>query len=193
MNVPKIIRCVTNESRVVGCDAHEDLLTVGKEYMALKYNDYNGYYIECDDGCKRWWFPDRFEDVPPYHIEKKEDIPMTKQTGQKWDNGKTDPDLLYDGVPLAIRTVIAVLDYGQAKYGQPHGWKEVPNLVKRYKSASSRHDQKMRLGELKDDESNLAHRAHKIINELFVLQTEIEQGVYGTDYAVFKEPPKAGK
>lgn len=111
--------------------------------------------------------------------------------GQKWDAGKTNPDLLYDGVPNALQAVIAVLDYGQAKYGKPHGWKNVFDLITRYKAASSRHDQKIRLGELKDAESGLAHRAHKIINELFVLQKEIEDGVYGENYTEFNLPPKA--
>ena len=119
-------------------------------------------------------------------------IPTAPQIGQKWDNGKTDPDLLYDGVPLAIELVIRILDYGQAKYKTPHGWKQVDDLIRRYKKASARHDLSIRKGELKDAESGLAHRAHKIINELFVLQTELEQGLYGTDALVFKDP-HAGK
>lgn len=169
--------------------ANGSRLRRGEFYEASEYNDrcylVNGYV------CRKARFTVVSEDTETAEIPQ--DIPTPAQTGQKWDSGKTNPDLLYDDVPLALELCIRVLDYGQAKYNadgklKQGGWKLVDRLIERYKKASSRHDLAIRKGELKDDESGLAHRAHKIINELFVLQTELEQGVYGPDALTFKDP-----
>ena len=155
--------------------------------------------------CLQEWF------VPEWYYEGKED-PMSKQAqqfenvpdlfpiaeqeklpavGQKWDTGKTNPALLYEGVPLALALVTRTLDYGFAKYKDAHGWSRVPNAIVRYTSAGYRHWVKFLTGETHDEESGLLHEAHECINKLFVLELKLRQ-MSKMELAaemIHKEPP----
>lgn len=115
-----------------------------------------------------------------------------KPVGQKWDGGKTNPSLLFEGVPLALALVTRTLDYGYAKYQDAHGWSRVPNAIVRYTSAGYRHLLKKLTGETHDDESGLLHDAHEIINKLFVLELRLRE-MSTEDRAkemTHREPPK---
>lgn len=104
----------------------------------------------------------------------------------KADAGKSDPTLLECGMPHALAAVNAVLDYGVAKYQQPHGWKQVD--ASRYEPAGRRHRRARDMGEQRDGESGLPHLAHEITNLLFILQKEIEANPE-VDYTTFLQPP----
>lgn len=92
--------------------------------------------------------------------------------GLKDDKGKPQARLLHEGVPRALARVIDTLTFGAGKY-QAHSWQHVENAAARYQDASYRHDNKRCLGEKLDPETGIHHRAHHIINELFLLELEL--------------------
>lgn len=92
--------------------------------------------------------------------------------GLKFDGGKLQARLLFEGMPRALTEVIRTLDFGAKKYSA-HSWQKVENALERYQDASYRHDLKRNMGEIVDPETSVMHRAHHIINELFVLELEL--------------------
>ncbi|QRI46309.1 hypothetical protein [Xanthomonas phage X2] len=97
---------------------------------------------------------------------------MNESTGRKFDAGKVQPRLLYEGMPRALSALVDVLTFGAGKYAA-HNWLNVANGMERYQDASYRHDSLRCQGELCDAETGLRHRAHHIVNELFVLELEL--------------------
>jgi hypothetical protein len=89
----------------------------------------------------------------------------------KADAGKLQARLLFEGCPRALQLAIAVLSYGAQKY-EAHSWRNVD--VDRYKDAKARH---MVDGEYEfaDDESGLWHKAHELINLMFIIELETKQ------------------
>lgn len=94
--------------------------------------------------------------------------------GLKFDQGKIQPRLLYSGVPNALEEIVRVLTFGAQKYA-PDSWQHVENAEERYQDASYRHDAARNKGEPRDQETGLLHRAHHIVNELFLLELEIRK------------------
>lgn len=94
---------------------------------------------------------------------------------QKADAGKSDPMMIEEDLSYAIEACNRVLDYGIAKYGSRGGWKRVD--IERYRSANARHRRSvMQEGLLaRDEESNLLHLSHEVINGLFILQSILAQ------------------
>ena len=155
-------------------------------------------------------FMQQFQNVPSeppvpivsYHKGNVPDMsPITEQpkisepVGQKWDAGKTDPTLLFEGTPLALALVTRVLDYGFAKYKMAHGWAKVPNAIVRYSAAAARHMMYRSGGESHDPESGLLHEAHEITNRLFVLEMklrELSRKKLAKEMQ-YNEPPTDGK
>ena len=90
----------------------------------------------------------------------------------KADGGKINPDLLFTGMPDALKAVAAVLSYGAQKY-EAHSWKRVD--MARYEAALGRHMLDRKAGELYDKESGLLHLAHEACNILFLLQDYIDK------------------
>ncbi|AVO24206.1 hypothetical protein [Xanthomonas phage XPV1] len=97
---------------------------------------------------------------------------MNESTGRKFDAGKVQPRLLFEGMPRALSALVDVLTFGAGKY-DAHNWLNVANGIERYQDASYRHDSLRCRGELCDAETGLRHRAHHIVNELFVLELEL--------------------
>ncbi|ASZ72022.1 hypothetical protein HOR91_gp23 [Xanthomonas phage phi Xc10] len=94
--------------------------------------------------------------------------------GLKDDGGKPQARLLHEGVPRALARVIDTLTFGAQKY-KAHSWQHVEKALERYQDASYRHDNKRCLGEKLDPETGIHHRAHHIINELFLLELELRE------------------
>ncbi len=136
----------------------------------------------------------QFENVPDMSLDT-EAVKISKPVGQKWDAGKTDPSLLYEGVPLALALCTRVLDYGYAKYKDAHGWSRVPEAIRRYTAAAYRHGMQRLMGETHDSESDLLHEAHECINRLFVLELKLRQMSKAklAKEMTYKEPPTNGK
>lgn len=86
----------------------------------------------------------------------------------KADAGKLQARLLIEGCPRALKLAMAVLSYGAQKY-EAHSWRNVH--VSRYKDAKARH---MVDGETEfaDTESGLWHKAHELINLMFIMELE---------------------
>lgn len=89
---------------------------------------------------------------------------------KKFDGDKPLLDLLFDGTPHALLGVATVLTYGFRKYGGKHGWKQLPDAVKRYEAAMLRHQLAIATGEEVDPESGLPHRHHIACNALFLAE-----------------------
>ena len=94
--------------------------------------------------------------------------------GLKFDAGKNQARLLREGVPRALEELDRVLTFGAKKYAA-HSWQHVENAEERYQDASYRHDSARNKGEIFDRETGLLHRAHHIINELFLLELELRR------------------
>ena len=109
----------------------------------------------------------------------------------KADGGKPDPTLLEQGCTKALMVVQATLDYGKIKY-EAHSWKNVHNGIARYDAAARRHRIQRDLGNSFDAESGLAHLAHEIINNLFLLEMLIEADP-GCTWTEFRQPPQDHK
>lgn len=97
----------------------------------------------------------------------------------KADAGKLQGRLLFEGMPRALKLAMAVLSYGAQKY-EAHSWRNV--LPDRYKDAKARH---MIDGETEfaDDESGLWHKAHELVNLMFLIELETK----GMDEDSFRE------
>lgn len=93
---------------------------------------------------------------------------------KKFDGDKPMMDLLIDGCPNALLQVGAVLTYGFKKYGGKHGWKQLPDAIKRYEAAMLRHQIAAAAGEVNDPESGLPHAAHIACNALFLAELKKE-------------------
>lgn len=95
------------------------------------------------------------------------------KTDQKFkaDAGKLQARLLFEGMPRALKLAIAVLSYGAQKY-EAHSWRYVD--VERYRDAKIRHMLDS-MTELEDQESGLLHKAHELVNSMFVLELELEE------------------
>lgn len=105
----------------------------------------------------------------------------------KADHGKPNTVLLEKGCVKALRVVQATLDYGALKY-EANSWKTVPKGQDRYDAAARRHRIKRDMGEQFDKESRLAHLAHEIISNLFLLELMIEADP-GCDWLNFNPHP----
>lgn len=103
-----------------------------------------------------------------------EQLRRGRGVGLKFDGGKQRPALLHEGVPLALAEVVKTLTFGAEKY-EAHSWQHVENAAERYQDASYRHDAQRCKGELLDPETGIPHRAHHIINELFLLELEMRK------------------
>ena len=94
--------------------------------------------------------------------------------GAKLDAGKPRPSLVLHGMADAISEVIAVAEFGAAKY-TPDGWRSVPNGQARYTEAKLRHQMAAARGELIDPATGLRHAAQEAWNALAALQLQLEQ------------------
>ena len=138
-------------------------------------------------------------------------VTMKSDQEFKADGGKTQPDLLEQGFPRALRLVQATLDYGKKKY-EAHSWQKVPDGLARYNSASRRHRQARDLEalpadgfhavlEATDEESGLPHIAHEVVCLLMMIELNLAANVDITAanntlsalISRMKEPPTAHK
>lgn len=104
-------------------------------------------------------------------------------TAKKMDDGKIP---VFQGFsayfPRAIFAVALVSEYGKRKYAPDApvfntGWAEVANGLNRYMDADERHKLKHSMGLFYDDESEMAHLAHKAWNALAELERALRDGV----------------
>lgn len=133
-----------------------------------------------------------WDDVREGSRTRKVELPVNDQRF-KADGGKSRPSLLERDFVHALRAVQATLDYGAQKY-EARSWKGI--AAERYDDAARRHRIAGDLGELRDRESNLLHRAHQIICELMILQKDIEAQLAldpNFDYTTFNKPPQDHK
>lgn len=142
-------------------DQNTSQLTRGREYNVVEVD---GIFLYIDNPAGGWCY-DRFSLAL---TQPKED----RGGGLKDDSGKEQPRLLHQGCPLALAEVVKTLTFGARKYA-PNSWQLVEDAANRYQDASYRHDSKRCQGELIDPETNVRHRAHHIINELFLLELEL--------------------
>lgn len=109
----------------------------------------------------------------------------------KADAGKLQPRLLFEGMPRALKLAVAVLTYGAQKY-EAHSWRGVN--IDRYKDAKARH---MIDGEIEfsDEESGLWHKAHELVDLMFVMELEMRDMSDGDfyEYLRFNNPPQEHK
>jgi hypothetical protein len=119
---------------------------------------------------------------------------MTTSTNDqkfKADAGKLQGRLLFEGMPRALKLAMAFLSYGAQKY-EAHSWRNVD--AERYKDAKARH---MIDGETEfaDDESGLWHKAHELVNLMFLI--ELETASMSDDefreLLVYNKPPTSHK
>lgn len=90
-------------------------------------------------------------------------------TGMKYDGGKPRMDLVMKGFPRALLEIGKVAEFGAKKYDED-SWKTVPDGLKRYAAALSRHELKEHIEGPYDSESELLHKAHLAWNALAVLE-----------------------
>jgi hypothetical protein len=125
---------------------------------------HHGVHVNWGEEAGKWWHRG---------IETQWVVPnVTRGVGLKFDAGKVQARLLREGVPRALEELDKVLTFGAGKYAA-HSWQHVENGDERYQDASYRHDAARNKGELFDQETGLRHRAHHIINELFLLELEL--------------------
>jgi len=89
--------------------------------------------------------------------------------GIKYDTDKIQYDLID---PHALEDMAKVLTLGAIKYDR-YNWKNVEEH--RYVSATMRHFEAYRKGELCDPESGLSHLAHAMVNLMFLYCLEKEK------------------
>lgn len=89
--------------------------------------------------------------------------------GGKDDSGKSNPGLLFQGCPNALKAVCVVLDGGAKKYSAD-SWQQVPDGIKRYRAAFERHKQEVDLHGLwaVNPDFGLLHIDHMITDLLFI-------------------------
>lgn len=131
------------------------------------------------------------KDVDGAHLRMKakaQGKKITQGMGAKYDAGKLLYRPLMRGLALPLRALAAILSYGAQKYAED-SWQEVPDAKRRYEDALYRHQQARNEGHVYDEESGLPHRAHEIINSMFVLYFEIKEGTI-QNIDKFNPPPK---
>jgi hypothetical protein len=105
------------------------------------------------------------------------DIPITLQTGVKFDQDKPQWTL----VPFkALDEVVKVLTIGAKKYA-PDNWKKVPNARQRYIDAAFRHMSAYAAGEKLDAETGKNHLAHAVCCLLFLLAFDLDKTLEKTN------------
>lgn len=102
------------------------------------------------------------------------------EIGKKYDNGKRQWHLLRKSCVKALESVLDVLGFGAAKYGEEN-WKKVDDAAVRYRDALDRHLAELDKGDTYDTETGLPHLAHVATNALFLLQLQLESGVRPSD------------
>lgn len=112
----------------------------------------------------------------------------------KADAGKMQARLLFEGMPRALKAIIAVLSYGAQKY-EAHSWKGVAD--ERYWDAKFRHllDVMDQYEDELDEESGLPHSFHEACNTLFLLEKELA-GLDNEEFkklCQFNKPPTSHK
>lgn len=118
---------------------------------------------------------------------------ITADQGQQFkaDAGKLKGRLLIEGMPRALKLAMAVLSYGEQKY-EAHSWRNVD--VERYRDAKVRH---MIDGETEfaDDESGLWHKAHELVNLMFIIELETKDMTEDQfrELLVYNKPPQGHK
>ncbi len=141
------------------------------------------YQVQREDepqGSLSSWSDKCFHVIPPRPLQDVvkniEDFNVTasRGAGLKNDGGKPQAGLLHEGVPRALARVVDTLTFGAQKY-KAHSWQHVEKGIERYQDASYRHDNRRCLGEKLDPETGIHHRAHHIINELFLLEIELRE------------------
>ncbi len=93
-------------------------------------------------------------------------------SGSKLDSGKVEVDLITRGFARALWAVAEVGTFGAEKYTRD-GWEDVPEGLRRYEDAKNRHMLKRNMGEERDPDSALLHRAHEAWNALALLELEL--------------------
>lgn len=96
------------------------------------------------------------------------DSDLQRDAGRKYDGDKPMVALVLDGFSRALYEVAKVATFGAQKYA-PDNWVNVPNGIKRYRSAGDRH-RLQRSSEALDPESGLSHLAHEAWNRLAELE-----------------------
>lgn len=106
---------------------------------------------------------------------------------QKRDAGKFDPLMIEEDLARALAVCNAVLEFGKEKYGQRGGWMQVD--IGRYKSAGARHRREVMLNGIadRDEETNLLHKAHEVINGLFEIEMYLKGKKLGP-YLDYRKP-----
>lgn len=106
--------------------------------------------------------------------------------GKKYDAGKTAYALL---PRVCLRGVALVMTFGAAKYADD-SWQNVPDGLRRYRSAAERHFDAVVLdGEVLDHESGIEHAWHYLTNHMFVAWLMILRPDQVGDYAQRQVPP----
>lgn len=108
--------------------------------------------------------------------------PGDKGDARKMDMGK--PPIVRGFMQYFARAIVAVSyvsEYGARKYGRAEnpyslGWQDVPDGEGRYSDADGRHRVKIAIQGDYDDESEIAHLAHKAWNALAELERAIKDG-----------------
>ena len=93
-----------------------------------------------------------------------------KQKGRKFDKDKRRWDLVPFNV---LDMVVDILTHGAKKYGS-FNWLKVE--LHRYQAALMRHYSAYMQGEHIDKDSGMHHLSHVIVNAMFMLYKEIENG-----------------
>lgn len=112
-----------------------------------------------------------YDGFKPYTtVEPSKEVVQDTQSqgGLKYDAGKLRFSLLMRSLWLPLKSIVAVLSYGEQKYAAD-SWQTVPNARVRYEDAMDRHLNAWRSGENYDAESGCHHLAHAGCNILFLL------------------------
>lgn len=96
------------------------------------------------------------------------------EPGSKLDATKPNCDLVFAGFANALLEVAKVGTYGATKYTE-NGWRDVPNGIRRYRSALYRH---LLALEDFDPDTRLPHMAHVAWNALAVLELMFYNGSF---------------
>lgn len=97
------------------------------------------------------------------------------EPGAKLDAGKTAVfQGLIDYFPRACLAVAEVSTFGASKYAWK-GWETVPDGINRYANAGMRHKLYEAMGELRDRDSGLLHKAHDAWNNLATLELTLRE------------------
>lgn len=101
------------------------------------------------------------------------EVPVAERgSGMKYDGGKQQARLIFEGFPRALSLLGDVATMGAAKYAA-HSWQHVENGIDRYTDAAYRHMLARLGGEEKDSESGLLHEVHELWNRMAVLELRL--------------------